>query len=282
MDLIEDISWIPNGGRIYYLNRSQPPLFTQMLYLYVTSTNDTSFLERAVRINDEELQFWDRNRSITVTGPSGTQHMTHRYLVNNTAPRPESYLEDWETVNGMVGGPSMNLSTDLYSDLSSGAESGMDYSGECTRKADLNLRLNTFCIRATGGRWFTQPLLDADDTTAGLRTLNINEQIPVDLESILYRNYRLIAEMYTMIGNDTRSSYWSDRADRSREAVIDLHWDSEALAFRDYNMSANALSDRWSIAGYYPYWSEIFPEEVLSNSSTAQRAFSGLAYLSGQ
>lgn len=131
-------------------------------------------------------------------------------------------------------------------------------------------------------RWFTEPLLDAGDTTAGLRTININEQIPVDLESILYRDYRLIAEMYEMVGNSSRAQYWSDRADRSRAAIIDLHWDSSAMIFKDYNMSSNALSDRWSVAAYYPYWSEIFPDEVLANASSAQKAFSGLAYLTAQ
>lgn len=133
LDLIDTLGFIPNGGRIYYLNRSQPPLFTQMLHLYVTSTNDTSFLERAVRINDEELLWWDGVNAINVTSPSGTTHFTHRYYTNNSAPRPESYAEDWQTVNGPIGGPYLNLSTDLYSDIASGAESGMDYSGETMR-----------------------------------------------------------------------------------------------------------------------------------------------------
>ena len=30
MDELEHIGFIPNGGRIYYLNRSQPPLFVQV------------------------------------------------------------------------------------------------------------------------------------------------------------------------------------------------------------------------------------------------------------
>ena len=30
MDELELIGFIPNGGRIYYLNRSQPPLFVQV------------------------------------------------------------------------------------------------------------------------------------------------------------------------------------------------------------------------------------------------------------
>ena len=66
MDELEHIGFIPNGGRIYYLNRSQPPLFVQvcpilhpapfstadpahqMLARYVEATNETTILERAL------------------------------------------------------------------------------------------------------------------------------------------------------------------------------------------------------------------------------------------
>lgn len=89
MDLIADYGFIPNGGRIYYLNRSQPPLFTQLLYLYLNATNDQSFLTRALALNDAELQWWDQNRSINITGPSGQSRSMFRYYVKNSAPRPE-------------------------------------------------------------------------------------------------------------------------------------------------------------------------------------------------
>lgn len=35
---------IPNGGRIYYKHRSQPPFLTLMVDSYVKRTNDTAFL----------------------------------------------------------------------------------------------------------------------------------------------------------------------------------------------------------------------------------------------
>ncbi len=30
MDMLETIGFIPNGGRTYYLNRSQPPMFMRV------------------------------------------------------------------------------------------------------------------------------------------------------------------------------------------------------------------------------------------------------------
>ena len=42
--LIKTYGLIPNGGRSYYLNRSQPPLFIPMVRDYIDSTNDITFL----------------------------------------------------------------------------------------------------------------------------------------------------------------------------------------------------------------------------------------------
>lgn len=123
MDQLERFGFIPNGGRIYYLNRSQPPLFVHMLDRYIKATNDTNILERALPLAELELEWWSKNRTITVTSSytSQTYNMSH-YAVVNSAPRPESYLVDYETATGV------NLTeqqrSDLYAELATGAESG--------------------------------------------------------------------------------------------------------------------------------------------------------------
>lgn len=45
--LLGSYGHIPNGARVYYLQRSQPPLLTLMMDRYVTYTNDTAFLRWA-------------------------------------------------------------------------------------------------------------------------------------------------------------------------------------------------------------------------------------------
>lgn len=123
MDQLEQFGFIPNGGRIYYLNRSQPPFFIHMLDKYIKATNDTSILERALPLAELELDWWSTKRTISVTSSytSQTYNMSH-YAVNNSAPRPESYLEDYQTATGV------NLTeqqrSDLYAELATGAESG--------------------------------------------------------------------------------------------------------------------------------------------------------------
>ena len=75
MDQLDTIGFIPNGGRIYCmqdssfvltntesqifldLDRSQPPLFIQMLSRYVTVTHDMAILNRALPLAEVNPSF---------------------------------------------------------------------------------------------------------------------------------------------------------------------------------------------------------------------------------
>ena len=57
---------IPNGGRVYYLNRSQPPLLTPMVQQYYEATNDTGFVRDNIGILEQEYQWWMQNRLVEV------------------------------------------------------------------------------------------------------------------------------------------------------------------------------------------------------------------------
>lgn len=54
--------FIPNGGRVYYLRRSQPPLFAGMIYEYIEATKDFEFLKTILPAVIEEFRFWQNNR----------------------------------------------------------------------------------------------------------------------------------------------------------------------------------------------------------------------------
>lgn len=78
LDFVDTIGFVPNGARLYYLNRSQPPLLTEMVRVYVEYTNDTSILERAVPLLIKEHEFWMQNRSVSVKGPDGKTYTLNR------------------------------------------------------------------------------------------------------------------------------------------------------------------------------------------------------------
>lgn len=73
---------VPNGNRIYYTRRSQPPLLIPMVDLYFGATNDTDFLEKNIEFLAKEYKFWMTNRSISID-----DHLLNRYAAPTTEPR---------------------------------------------------------------------------------------------------------------------------------------------------------------------------------------------------
>lgn len=67
LDFLDLFGFIPNGARLYYLNRSQPPVLSEMVKIYIKHTNDTSILDRALPLLIKEHDFWTTNRTVTVT-----------------------------------------------------------------------------------------------------------------------------------------------------------------------------------------------------------------------
>lgn len=66
LDLIEKIGFVPNGMRIYYMNRSQPPVLSLMVRSYIEHTGDKDILERALPLLVKEHEFFMRNRSVEI------------------------------------------------------------------------------------------------------------------------------------------------------------------------------------------------------------------------
>ncbi|CAK7245098.1 MAG: hypothetical protein STHCBS139747_006666 [Sporothrix thermara] len=230
LDLVDLYGFVPNGARVYYLNRSQPPLLSQMIRVYIEHTNDTSILKRAVPLLIKEHDFWTNNRSVSVKAPNNKTYTLNRYSVLNNQPRPESYLEDYISANnksyyatnGSVYPETRPLNASakaaLYAQLASGAESGWDY----------------------GTRWLARPNDSATDTYFPLRSLNINNLLPVDLNSILYWNEMTIGSFMNSTGNGTGAAKWVAAATRRSEAMSALMWNDTLFSYFDYNISSKA------------------------------------------
>ena len=124
--LISQFGMIPNGGRCYYVNRSQPPLFIQMVKEYEKASGDKEFVKSIIDLMVEEFNYWQRHHLVEVKSQNGKTHRMVRYNCENDGPRPESYFEDYELAQ-------MHTSNDidkntLYWELKTGAETGWDYS----------------------------------------------------------------------------------------------------------------------------------------------------------
>ncbi|CAE6505626.1 unnamed protein product [Rhizoctonia solani] len=272
MDEIRSYGFIPNGGRKYYLNRSQPPLFIHMLHAYVHNTNDTAVLHGALPLAEMELRWWAKNRGTTVKSPhnSAVTHFVYRYNVDADGPRPESYAEDWMTAWCDERPPTRAEESRIYSELASGAESGWDYTA----------------------RWMTDPYNLPEDRIEQMRRIQIRRIVPVDLNSILYRCHTLIAELYERAVDDESPYAWQHKqrheiaASLLKTAVLDLHWDEARAGFYDFELDAHdskseeartgRIRDVWSGATFAPFWSGIWPQSVMDSQFKAMQVFAGM------
>lgn len=176
LSIVDRFGFIPNGGRIYYSMRSQPPLITPMIKTFVDHTNNHEFAISSVDTLAREFEYWLHNHTVIVKG-----HRLAKYGDNSSGPRPESYREDVET------GKDFSNETEReehYSELKAAAESGMDFSS----------------------RWF----IAANGTNEGdLTHLKTRSIIPVELNAILYWNAKIISEFYGYKGDSVKQESYN-------------------------------------------------------------------------
>lgn len=96
LSLVDRFGFVPCGTRIYYLNRSHPPMLTLMVAEYVKFTNDFEFLRDNSMLLDKELRFWLDHRMSRFTR-NGTNYALAFFDSSSNTPRPESYYEDVNT-----------------------------------------------------------------------------------------------------------------------------------------------------------------------------------------
>jgi len=51
LSLVDQFGFMPNGGRVYYLNRSQPPMVTLMVSSYYKATNDFEYVKKVISVS---------------------------------------------------------------------------------------------------------------------------------------------------------------------------------------------------------------------------------------
>ncbi|OAA37892.1 trehalase precursor [Metarhizium rileyi] len=288
LDFVEQFGFVPNGARVYYLNRSQPPMLSQMVKLYLEHTNDTAILERALPLLVKEYDFWMVNRTVEVES-GGTKYTLNRYAVQNTEPRPESYREDFETARnssyfaetGIIYPEMRKLNEseyqNLYSNLATNAENGWDFSS----------------------RWIANPEDSARQVYFPLRTMNAKSIVPVCLNSILYGNELAIAGFFNLTGNATAASQWEQRAEDRSKAMHALMWNDTLISYFDYNITSSSqntygFADKdaaeadtrnappgqqllFNIGQFYPFWQGAAPSHLKNNPYTVKLIYARVA-----
>ncbi|KAI1731480.1 trehalase domain-containing protein [Ditylenchus destructor] len=99
--LIEQYDFVPNGGRVYHLRRSQPPLLIPMLYDYFEATQDLDFVHQIIPYLEAEMRFWRTSRQIKID-INGSSYKVFRYCAESNTPWPEDYMNQLELTKEYV------------------------------------------------------------------------------------------------------------------------------------------------------------------------------------
>ncbi|WP_415774502.1 alpha,alpha-trehalase TreF [Paraburkholderia sp. J94] len=242
--LIDRYGHIPNGNRSYYLSRSQPPFFAQMVALVAQRDGDAVYVRYLPELR-KEYDYWMAGADTLKPGEAA-QHVVrladgtllNRYWDARDTPRDESYREDVLTAQAAP----QREAADLWRNLRAGGETGWDFSS----------------------RWF------ADNRT--LATIDITSLVPVDLNSLLVDLERTLAKAYGLKGDAAQAEAMSQRAQQRSAAIGRVLWDPKLHAFGDYDFVHHTLTHRLTAATVYPLYAGVATRAQARQVAAAVRA----------
>lgn len=239
LDIQQHVGCIPNGNRAYYHSRSQPPVLI-LLYDLICDQLSEQQQQRAIKGLMAEYEFWMQGAEQlsdcqptakrTVRMPDGS--VLNRYYDTACTPRPESFREDIQQVQGMNEADA----TQFLRDIRAACESGWDFSS----------------------RW----MADAADFQS-LRTTDI---VPVDLNGLLYRLEQRLSELVTEPSAQQR---YQQAAASRRQAVSRYLYDPQRGFFFDYSLADAAQTSVWSLAAVVPLFVELADEQQARHVAAA-------------
>ncbi|KRZ76107.1 Trehalase [Trichinella papuae] len=230
--MVENHGFVPNGGRVYYLFRSQPPLLIPMVYDYYLATGDIDFLHEMLPLLEQEYNFWLLHRGMTFGDDSSNYMKLFQYKAEMKMPRPESYREDLELVQNLTDDHAREF---VWAQIVSGAETGWDFSS----------------------RWFSHTGPEAF-TLRSIRTWSI---IPVDLNAFMCMNTKLLANLYEMAGNVTKVLLYQARFEQAKAAMKQIHWNEEDGIWYDYDLETKSHVDVYYISNVLPLYAKCYDDE---------------------
>jgi len=240
LDFVDLYGYVPNGGRVYFLTRSQPPLLSEMVrILHEHAPDDSEFLKSATQTLDKEYQFWmqDGKHAVSVY-KNGQVHTLNRYISNATEPRPESYRKDVQTgrkaAAAAVGAHIRYNRSMLFEQIIAACESGWDFSS----------------------RWLKDQI--------SMETVMTSNIIPVDLNTFMHRMEKNMIHFHKLLENTDKVTMYKQAADDRTKAIEHILWDPSSYMWRDYWIDTEEFSSLLSSSNFFPLWSE----SLLDGSNT--------------
>ena len=104
--------------------------------------------------------------------------------------------------------------------------------------------------------------MSESETSENLKDIKTKSIIPVELNSYLCRNARIMSEMYQLLNNKEMSDSFKEWGDSFQDAIQNVLWNEEKGAWFDYDMiSSSQRNDRNNFypSNLAPLWAECYP-----------------------
>jgi len=222
--LIDEVGFVPNANRTYYLGRSQPPFYALIIGVLRAQKGDAA-LKKYLPYLRKEYDFWMEGMTkLSADEPAYRRlvrmkdgSILNRYWDDRPQARPEYYREDVALANNLEAPKEVT-----YRHLRAGAESGWDFSS----------------------RWFRDQQY--------LKSIHTTDIIPVDLNALLYHLEKTLSEAYAITGDDDESNFFMQKMNNRKRAMMNFCWNEQKAFFMDYDWVARNNTEVLSLAGMYP------------------------------
>ncbi len=222
---INELGFIPNANRTYYLTRSQPPFLALMIQLLESERGDAVW-EQYLPALEKEYAFWMTGAETVSTEnpasarvvqlPDGT--LFNRYWDASDEPRPESFREDVEVAVASRRNPQ-----EVYRHIRAATESGWDFSS----------------------RWLRDQ--------HSMESIHTADLIPVDLNCLLLHiEQTLVAQYRRLTPSSDQIPLLEQRAAQRRKGIQRYCWNRASGFYFDYDWIQQAPTDVFSLAAVYP------------------------------
>lgn len=246
--MIRKYGYIPTANRTYFLSRSQPPFFSEMVRLLAKQKGKRALVEYLPYLLLEH-RFWMKGHAKAAKQPLSAYARVvrmpdgssmNRYYDNKATPRPESLSEDTATAENMPSRPS----SELFLHLRAGAESGWDFSS----------------------RWFMDP--------HDIRTIHTTDIVPVDLNCLLYQLEMTISEAYDILQQSILANKFRRKATKRAAAIETYCWNEKTAFFDDFDCRAKEHTGRLTLAGVFPLYAGVAsPEQAAAVAAKLEADF---------
>lgn len=228
--LVKVFGHIPNGSRVYYIQRTQPPMLTLMLYEYFKHTQDLDFVKRNIQYLDKEMDYWLSTRRVEVE-KGGRKYKLFRYYAPSQGARPESFREDLETSNVAA---SEEERQEIFTSLKSAAESGWDFST----------------------RWF---IIDGSNN-GNISSIKTPYIIPVDLNALLHKDFKILSLLYKFLHEEEKVRRYESLSKELLQGISEVLWNAEEGIWLDYDLLNGKPRKYFYLSNFAPLWTQSYTQ----------------------